>query len=71
MTDVGGLVVLIRHGEYFTAYSNLRSANVSVGQNVTTGQNIGSVKTDSDGTNLHFEIWKNTSPVNPEGWLNR
>ncbi|MFD2162768.1 murein hydrolase activator EnvC family protein [Paradesertivirga mongoliensis] len=71
VTDVGGLVVLIRHGEYFTAYSNLRSANVSVGQEVTTGQNIGSVKTDSDGTNLHFEIWKNTSPVNPEGWLNR
>jgi murein DD-endopeptidase MepM/ murein hydrolase activator NlpD len=72
VTDLGGYVVLIRHGQYFTAYGNLRSVNVSLGQTVSTGQSIGAVKTDSeDGTTLHLEIWNNTQPVNPESWLNR
>ena len=33
--------VLIRHGEYFSVYSNLSSVNVSAGQEVTTKQVIG------------------------------
>lgn len=73
LSDISGYIVLIRHGEYFTVFSNLRSVSVSVGQNVSTGQKIGAVKTNSeDGTtHLHLEIWKNTSPTNPEGWLSR
>lgn len=72
VTNIGNsYVVLIRHGEYFTVYSNLRSASVSQGQKVSVKQTIGTVLTDpSDGTTqLHFEIRKVTLPMNPESWL--
>lgn len=72
VSDLGGqYAVLIRHGEYFTVYSNLRSVSVSRGQKVSIKQAIGSVITDPvDGTTqLHFEIRKAASPMNPESWL--
>lgn len=66
-----GYVILIRHGEYFTVYGNIKSASVSKGDKVSVKQNIGSVLTDPvDGTTqLHLEIWKDTNPTNPESWL--
>ena len=66
-----GYVIIIRHGEYFTVYVNIKSANVSKGDKVSVKQNIGSVLTDPvDGTTqLHLEIWKDTNPTNPESWL--
>jgi septal ring factor EnvC (AmiA/AmiB activator) len=72
--DIGGnFAVLIRHGEYFTVYSNLRTVSVSKGQKIDTKQSIGTVSTDSsDGTTqLHFEIRKGASPLNPSSWLAR
>ncbi|WP_423148233.1 murein hydrolase activator EnvC family protein [Rubrolithibacter danxiaensis] len=74
VANIGGnFVVLIRHGEYFTVYSNLRSASVSRGQKVSTKQAIGTVVTDpSDNTTqLHFEVRKGATPLNPSGWLAR
>ena len=67
----GSYAVLIRHGEYFTVYSNLKSVNVSRGQKVTLKQNIGTVITDPiDGTTeVHFEVRKGATPMNPAGWL--
>jgi septal ring factor EnvC (AmiA/AmiB activator) len=67
----GSYAILIRHGEYFTVYSNLKSANVSRGQKVTLKQNIGVVITDPiDGTTeVHFEVRKGATPMNPSSWL--
>lgn len=67
----GSYAVLIRHGEYFTVYSNLRTVSVSKGQKVTLKQNIGTVITDPvDGTTeVHFEVRKGAAPMNPAGWL--
>ncbi|MGV3508467.1 MAG: murein hydrolase activator EnvC family protein [Sphingobacteriaceae bacterium] len=67
----GQYFVLIRHGEYFTVYSNLRSVSVSRGDKVSVKQTIGTVITDPvDGTTqLHLEIWKGSTPTNPESWL--
>lgn len=67
----GAFVILIRHGEYFTVYSNLRAVNVSRGQKVTLKQNIGSVMTDpvDNITEVHFEVRKGAVPMNPAGWL--
>lgn len=67
----GSYFVLIRHGEYFTVYSNLKSASVSKGQKVTLKQPIGTVITDAaDGTTeVHFEVRKGSLPLNPAGWL--
>lgn len=68
---VNSYTVIIRHGEYFSIYSKLKSASVSKGQNVSTRQAIGVVGTDnSEGTTeLQFQIWKGSTPVNPSGWV--
>jgi len=63
--------VLVRHGEYFSVYSGLRSVSVSRGQKVSLKQTLGVVATDSeDGTTeMQFKIWKGSTPLNPESWL--
>lgn len=66
------MVVAIQHGEYFTVYSKLANVSVSAGQKVKTGQRIGSVASDEDGTSeINFQVWKNTQHQNPESWLRR
>ena len=64
-------VVIIRHGEYFTVYSNLESASVKRGDKVKTKQNIGKVHTSKteNKTELHFELLKEQSRQNPANWL--
>ena len=71
-------VVLLRHGNYLTLYSNLASVNVKVGDRVTLNQPIGRIASseDSNDCTLHFEVWKldaQNNPVNltPEKWLRR
>ena len=40
-------VVMVRHGKYFTTYSNLSTVSVTKGEKVQTGQIVGQV--DSKG----------------------
>ena len=66
--------ILIRHGLYFTLYSNLEKVFVKTGDKVATGQEIGRIHTNvSDGkTILHFEIWQeNRTTVNPALWIKK
>ena len=63
--------VIIRHGEYLTVYSNLKKVLVKRGDKIKIKEDLGIVYTDSrDGnTEVHFELWKNTSKLNPTGWI--
>ena len=61
--------VLVQHGNYFTLYCKLRNVKVKSGQKVTTGQQLGVVDTINKETQLHFQVWKDTTPQNPESWL--
>jgi len=62
--------VIIRHGEYFTVYSNLDNVYVKKGDKVTTKEFIGKVHTNLDGnTELHFQIWKGKTLQNPSLWI--
>ena len=67
----GTYLVVIKHGEYFTAYGNLKSVNVSKGQKVSTKQNIGSAAVDpiSGDTEVQFTLNKGATSVNPSVWL--
>ncbi len=67
----GSYLVVIRHGEYFTAYMNLQSASVAKGQKVSLKQSIGAAGVDpeSGDTQVHFELWKGFTPQNPQGWI--
>jgi septal ring factor EnvC (AmiA/AmiB activator) len=72
-----GKVVIIKHGNYRTVYSNLNSTFVSVGSVVSTKQVIGSlVSSDSQSLSTsHFEIHQvvenSVTSLNPSLWLNR
>lgn len=69
-----GWLVIVRHGEYLTVYSNLESVLVKQGDKVKTKQNIGKVMTDQvEGTTeLHFEVWKSGGiKMDPELWLTK
>lgn len=66
--------VMIRHGKYFTVYSNLSSVNVAKGANVNTSQLIGKVaadEEDGEGGKLEFLMMIENKKVNPESWLRR
>jgi murein hydrolase activator len=73
VASVGGLdgkVIIIKHGEYLSVYSNIEESFVSSGDKVKTKQSIGKVLTDDNsGTELHLEIWKGQSTLNPESWI--
>lgn len=63
-------MLIIKHGEYFTLYAYLDEVNVKVGQTVSTQDVIGKVLTNKEGVSqLQFEVWKNTTNLNPEKWL--
>jgi septal ring factor EnvC (AmiA/AmiB activator) len=64
------MIVAVQHGDYFTVYSKLSNVNVSAGQKISSGQKIGVVATDNDGTSeINFQVWKNYDKINPENWL--
>jgi septal ring factor EnvC (AmiA/AmiB activator) len=66
-------VVIIRHGEFLSVYSNLTDVTVKMGDMVSTKQPIGRVaqSAEEEKTELHFEIWKGKTVLNPEPWLAR
>ena len=66
-------VVIIRHGEYFTVYSNLENVTVKRGDKVKTKQSLGTVHTNKteNKTELHFELLKEQSRQNPANWLSK
>lgn len=63
--------IIIRHGDYFTVYSQLDEAYVNRGDKVKTKQEIGRVHTDrvEGKTELHFELRQGTETLNPSNWL--
>jgi septal ring factor EnvC (AmiA/AmiB activator) len=66
--------VLIKHGDYFTVYSNLKIVLVKPGQKVSTRQEIGVISQDPEDkrTELELQIWKGGSTkLNPENWIAR
>jgi len=71
MNSLGTYLVLIKHGEYFTVYQNLRSVSVAAGDAVSTKQAIGVVANTGEIPELQFQIWRGTTAQNPEAWIAR
>jgi septal ring factor EnvC (AmiA/AmiB activator) len=63
--------IIVKHGEYFTVYSNIDQASVRMGDKITTKQPIGKLHTDSEEglTKVHLEIWRGKEKLNPQLWL--
>jgi len=64
-----GKVVMIRHGEYITIYTNLKETFVNTGDKVKTKEEIGIILTDKGKTEIEFQLWKSTDLQDPSYWL--
>jgi septal ring factor EnvC (AmiA/AmiB activator) len=65
-------LVVVKHGGYFTAYSNLTGVNLNKGEMVQIGQVIGKVGANLDGVGeVKLNITKEKGDLNPEQWLRR
>jgi len=65
------IVVMIRHGDYLSIYNNLQKVFVKSGDKVARGEIIGEVGINSSSgkTTLIFQLFKNTTKLNPEHWI--
>ncbi|MEO9210536.1 MAG: peptidoglycan DD-metalloendopeptidase family protein, partial [Ginsengibacter sp.] len=66
-------IVCVKHGKYFTIYSNLESVSVQKGSQVKTGQVLGKVGLgdEGDGGSIDFLLMNEDNNVNPESWLRK
>lgn len=67
-----GYTVILSHGSYHSFYKHCSAVLVRDGEYVLKGQIIaltGSTGRESSALHLHFEIWKNGIPQNPELYL--
>ena len=68
-----GMAVTVRHGKYFTTYSNLTSVSVSKGSALKTGQIIGKTgrSEEGDGGQIDLILMIETKNIDPKPWLRR
>jgi septal ring factor EnvC (AmiA/AmiB activator) len=66
-------VVMVRHGEYISVYSNLSEVYVEKGEELSTKEQIGLVFTSQQegSTVIDFQLWKGSQKLNPQSWLMR
>ena len=66
-----GKIVIIRHGDYLSVYSNLDEVHVKSGDKIALKQSIGTIAFNDDENRnvINFQIWKGQKILNPEEWL--
>jgi len=75
ITTVPGMggTIIIKHGEYYTMYSRLKTITVKSGQEVKARTPIGTVYTDTKNgiSEVHFQTWKGLQVMDPSIWLSK
>lgn len=68
-----GKAVIIRHGDYLTAYKNIDEIYVKTGDKVKAKQPLGTIRTSRGKTEVQFQIRKgqNAETLDPSSWLFR
>ena len=66
-------MVLVKHGEYFSVYSQIENVEVSKNQKIKAGTQIGTVAKDpaTNSYELFFQIYKNKTRLNPSKWIKK
>lgn len=61
--------VIVRHGQYFTVYSNMAETSAKKGQKIKAGDPIGTATGKFGHGEMHFEVWKGKAQTDPQIWL--
>ena len=71
MLPGGNSGVIIKHGNYFTNYYNLKEVFVDTDQKVKVGDELGviGIGNATQETTLKFYIWRNFDKLNPQKWV--
>jgi murein hydrolase activator len=68
----GAWTVILRHGKYFSVYSNLQSVSVSRNQKVEADQLVGVAATNTDGNGeIDLILMQEIKNLDPEKWLRK
>ena len=63
-------VVIVRHGNYLTVYSNLVEIFIKKGDTVNVKQKIGKLAVSSgNNSTLNFQVWRDKDNLDPQLWL--
>ncbi len=63
-------VVMIRHGNYLTLYSNMIKVYIRKGDVIKLKQKIGKLASDNESSStLNFQIWRDKEKLDPQLWL--
>ena len=66
----GSYIVMVRHGQYISAYFNLGSLKVKKGDKVKINDSLGPIRADGSGNyTIQFQLRKDTQSLNPEQWI--
>jgi septal ring factor EnvC (AmiA/AmiB activator) len=63
-------MLIIKHGNYYTVYSNLKEVLVKKEDTVKTRQAIGVASQKGNVSQVHFEVWQDKVRLNPASWIN-
>ena len=70
MQNEGSYIVMVRHGQYISAYFNLTNLTVKKGDKVKTNEPLGTICVNGTGNYvMQFQLRKDTQSLNPELWL--
>ena len=70
MQNEGSYIVMVRHGQYISAYFNLTNLKVKKGDKVKTNEPLGTICVNATGNYvMQFQLRKDTQSLNPELWL--
>ncbi|MES2646208.1 MAG: peptidoglycan DD-metalloendopeptidase family protein [Bacteroidota bacterium] len=65
-------LIILKHGKYFTTYSNLQTVSVSRGQKVSRGQVMGQAGSNDEGVgSMDLQMDTERGTINPEQWIRR
>ena len=62
-------VVIVRHGNYLTVYSNLVEIFIKKGDTVNVKQKIVKLASSGESSTLNFQVWKDKDNLDPQLWL--
>ena len=66
-----GRTVMVKSGAYIVVYANLNTVDVKVGDKLKIGEEFGRLVVSNSQSTLHFQIWKDGKPQDPEPWFAR